>query len=579
MIYISSFRKNDLDPSKGKQIEFNKKVANDFFGFTDAEYKVHFICYSISNPSIRIPINVSLQLSPSRGDYKIYQNSDGSKDLKDFLINDLRLSQEENLEDYFSIVKIKEGEYDFCHIPKDCLFRNFINFKPRSSYVYLNKDKVYETIPPLQVIYYGAPGTGKSYKIKSLDKNGAKPIRTTFHPDSDYSTFVGAYKPTMISNDLGKPNREYSVDELAELLKVSYQSAEKKSVGVDSFVLTYAEQIQGKYGEVSIKELVEKSGLPDGYQAMISDAINLYHYFIKQKQSKETKISYQFIPQAFLKAYVQAWKNYPTPQYLVIEEINRGNCAQIFGDLFQLLDRSSRGFSEYPIVADSDVCKYLCETFADEENFALTDEQRAEINVFYSDEYENVIQGVLSGELLLLPSNLHILATMNTSDQSLFPIDSAFKRRWEWEYVPIRNANKGWVIAVNDKEWDWWTFLERINEKIGSVTESEDKKLGYFFAKPSDNHTISAETFVSKVIFYLWNDVFKDYGFSDKEFLTVDGQQMTFPNFYETEISSQRVNEALVAQFLTNVTGEPLSASSADEDTENNETITDTEEA
>ena len=335
---------------------------------------------------------------------------------------------------------------------------------------------------PLQAIYYGAPGTGKSYKIKSLEKGKAtKPIRTTFHPDSDYATFVGAYKPTM--------------------------------------------------------EIVPRYDSSTGNQV------------------EEKRIAYNYVPQAFLKAYVQAWVNYPESQYLVIEEINRGNCAQVFGDLFQLLDRSASGFSEYPIAADSDISKYLLEVFSKEGKFALTEEQREEINALYEGEYADVMADVQVGELLLLPKNLHILATMNTSDQSLFPIDSAFKRRWEWEYVPIRNANKGWVIAVDGKEWDWWSFLEAINAKIGSVTDSEDKKLGYFFVKPSDNHTITAETFVSKVIFYLWNDVFKDYGFSDEEFQTKDGKEMSFPMFYETENEDQRVNEALVAQFLQNVVG------------------------
>lgn len=420
----------------------------------------------------------------------------------------------------------------------------------------------------LQVIYYGAPGTGKSYKIKNLEKGkGTKPVRTTFHPDSDYATFVGAYKPTMIDNNDGRPNRSYSIDELAELLKVAYQSSERKTLGVDSFVLTYAEQINGIYGKISIKDLVEKSGLPDGYQATINDALNLYHYYIKL-QSKDTKIAYKYIPQAFLKAYTQAWKHYPKPQYLVIEEINRGNCAQIFGDLFQLLDRSATGFSEYPIAADSDISKYLSETFATDDEFAPDESARAEINELYKEEYTDVMADVRSGELLLLPKNLHILATMNTSDQSLFPIDSAFKRRWDWEYIPIRNANKDWVITASGKEWDWWTFLQCINEKIGSVTDSEDKKLGYFFVKPHDNHTISAETFVSKVVFYLWNDVFKDYGFNDKEFQTANGAEMTFPMFYETNVEGQQVNEELVAQFLQNMVGEPLQDNSNEPATE-----------
>lgn len=349
-------------------------------------------------------------------------------------------------------------------------------------------------ISSLQVIYYGAPGTGKSYKIKHIDKGqGTKPVRTTFHPDSDYATFVGAYKPTM--------------------------------------------EVVPRY-ESSGTQVVEK------------------------------RIVYNFMPQAFLKAYVQAWANYPEPQYLVIEEINRGNCAQIFGDLFQLLDRSATGFSEYPIAADSDISKYLSETFAKDANFAPDESARAEINELYKEEYSDVMADVRKGELLLLPKNLHILATMNTSDQSLFPIDSAFKRRWDWEYIPIRNANKGWVITASGKEWDWWTFLQCINEKIGSVTDSEDKKLGYFFVKPSDNHSISAETFVSKVIFYLWNDVFKDYGFSDKEFQTESGAEMTFPMFYETDIEGQQVNEELVAQFLQNVAGDPLQDNNSDQETE-----------
>ena len=347
---------------------------------------------------------------------------------------------------------------------------------------------------PLQVIYYGAPGTGKSYKIKSLEKGqGTKPIRTTFHPDSDYATFVGAYKPTM--------------------------------------------EVVPRY---------ESSGT----------------------QVEEKRIVYNFIPQAFLKAYVQAWANYPEPQYLVIEEINRGNCAQIFGDLFQLLDRSEAGFSEYPIAADSDISKYLSETFATDDKFAPDESARAEINELYKEEYTDVMADVRSGELLLLPKNLHILATMNTSDQSLFPIDSAFKRRWDWEYIPIRNANKGWVITASGKEWDWWTFLQCINAKIGSATDSEDKKLGYFFVKPHDNHTISAETFVSKVVFYLWSDVFKDYGFNDKEFQTANGAEMTFPMFYETNVEGQQVNEELVAQFLQNIVGDPLQSNNIDPATE-----------
>ena len=101
------------------------------------------------------------------------------------------------------------------------------------------------------------------------------------------------------------------------------------------------------------------------------------------------------------------------------------------------------------------------------------------INALYNN--RNVASEVFNGDILLLPDNLYIWATMNTSDQSLFPIDSAFKRRWDWKYIPISNANKDWAIKVNGNKYDWWNFLEKINAQIGSTTNSEDKKLGYFF--------------------------------------------------------------------------------------------------
>ncbi len=121
---------------------------------------------------------------------------------------------------------------------------------------------------------------------------------------------------------------------------------------------------------------------------------------------------------------------------------------------------------------------------------------------------------------------------MNTSDQSLFPMDSAFKRRWDWEYVPISEGVDGntnekldWNIVVKDVEkqpdgtdkevtvlYSWWQFLQIINTKIYHLTDSEDKELGYFFAKPDSAEGISAKLFVNKVVFYLWTDVYKNYG-------------------------------------------------------------------
>lgn len=327
----------------------------------------------------------------------------------------------------------------------------------------------------LQQIFYGAPGTGKSNTIKcEVDQKDLPRVRTTFHPDSDYSTFVGAYKPTSV--------------------------------------------------EVPVMTIIGKEQIP---------VVNA---------NPEKKIVYEFVPQAFLKAYTGAWKNQDEPFFLIIEEINRGNCAQIFGDLFQLLDRNDEtGLSDYPISPDEDIQKFLLTDkkygFA-----ALTDAQKAAIPI-----------EVQSGELMILPKNLHIWATMNTSDQSLFPIDSAFKRRWDWQYMPISDGKKGWQIAVNGKCYDWWQFLQKMNDKIGSTTNSEDKKLGYFFCK-AKNGIIDAETFVGKVVFYIWNDVFKDFAEEAGDlFKDIEGI-LTFNKFYTIGVDRKaKVVEEKVERLLQNL--------------------------
>lgn len=337
----------------------------------------------------------------------------------------------------------------------------------------------------LQQIFYGAPGTGKSHTIKEETRE-SDVIRTTFHPDTDYSTFVGAYKPTTALLPI--------CDELGQPMKIGATTLHKE------------------------------------------------------------QIVYEFVAQSFLQAYVNAWKKYDkgNKQYLIIEEINRGNCAQIFGDLFQLLDRNDYGFSDYPIKADADMKRQLQKAFA-----GLAIEQSDKINAIY--EGKDIVSQVLNGDILLLPNNLYIWATMNTSDQSLFPIDSAFKRRWDWTYMPISNAEKHWVIGVDGNNYDWWQFLEKINEKIGSTTNSEDKKLGYFFCK-AQNGIISAKAFVGKVIFYLWNDVFKDYEFVDAIFNDVDGSKLSFEKFYTSEGLMSEIVEGKVELFLKNLKMEPIKA-------------------
>ena len=316
-----------------------------------------------------------------------------------------------------------------------------------------------DTTSTAQTIYYGCPGTGKSRTVKELTEGlddekiieykddtelPTNVYRTTFHPDYDYATFVGCYKP--------------------------------------------------------VKD--------------------------------DDKLDYRFIPQVFTKAYATACLHRDDPVYLIIEEINRGNCAQIFGDLFQLLDRKKNGESEYPIVPDSELSKYLEK------------------------------KGVKPFTELRLPANLHIYATMNTSDQSLFPMDSAFKRRWAMEYVPIdyeKEKAKAFTITLDSGQtYKWVNFLKAVNEKICFATDSEDKQMGEFFIKSS----VTSNEFKNKVMFYLWSEICKDLysakGSGQKYFMRIEEQkadpltgltppdQFTFSDLF----SDRNRNDALLEGFF-----------------------------
>lgn len=366
------------------------------------------------------------------------------------------------------------------------LKENIDDYYPQNNLKTSKKLKM-TNIKNLQQIFFGAPGTGKSYEINELT-NGGSVIRTTFHPDSDYSTFVGAYKPVMEETPV--------------------------------------------YGAQGVEV------------------------------AKEKRITYSYVKQAFLKAYLGAWQKYAKgnetaePQFLVIEEINRGNCAQIFGDLFQLLDRSDNGFSTYPIEADSDLQNEIKKAFAEGGEYAVENGLDVDdaVDGYTSNYGETLSDDIKNGRVLLLPNNLYIWATMNTSDQSLFPIDSAFKRRWDWRYVKITDAGKGWKIRCGNEYCDWWTFVEEINKRIAKETSSDDKKLGYFFCKPpKDSSEISEEKFVGKVLFYLWNDVFKDGDISLFKVSDESEAEICFDTFYG---SDNKVNIEAIRTFLVGIVGE-----------------------
>lgn len=334
-------------------------------------------------------------------------------------------------------------------------------------------------------IIYGAPGIGKSFTINQTIKTNKK-IITTFHPEYTYFDFVGGYKPV---------------------------------------ITTKAED-------------------------------NIFHYFdtttskvskIKYELNRD-KLFYEFIPGPFLESYVLAWNEYfntGNEVFLVIEELNRGNSAAIFGETFQLLDRDKYGASEYYINVNENIAKYI------EKNLDVR--YLEELKLIFDAKKISKPENLYS--VLLLPNNFSILATMNTSDQSLFPLDSAFKRRWIWRYLPIDYAHlkaSGRQIVIGTKKYNWGVFLENINHVIFKLTESEDKCLGPYFVKED---IITKDIFAGKVLFYLWTECFKDEAedilsnYYPKTKKIINGVQLdeliSFGDFFDVTNGESYINEFL----------------------------------
>lgn len=357
-------------------------------------------------------------------------------------------------------------------------------------------------------ILFGAPGTGKSFTLnkeaKKLLVDGGHEERVTFHPDYSYANFVGTYKPVMVSGSSGTIGGTKK-DVLSVLLDKTKTAQEKYDLLYERFKddgLTRLPILLGLYTDE-----VFKTKKQDGTDAVGDNSVERNHgkalrpYVALASEVKE-EIAYEYVPGPFMRVLARALKSgmtdNPKPHLLIIEEINRANVAAVFGDVFQLLDRASNNVSEYEIATTNEMRSYLAKELGVDRSLV---------------------------ETIKIPDNMFIWATMNSADQGVFPMDTAFKRRWDFTYLGIDDSEKdlvGKTVVLgngNTKHKVEWNKLRKaINNFLAKEKINEDKQLGpYFIARnivvPEEGTEIDNErfihTFKSKVIMYLFEDAAK----------------------------------------------------------------------
>ena len=292
---------------------------------------------------------------------------------------------------------------------------------------------------PRNLIFFGAPGTGKSYQLNRLAKDSfaaGNIVRVTFYPDYTYSQFVGCFKPvTRYKND--------------------YKSVSKQ----------------------------------------------------------ESYISYEFVPGPFLETYAKAVQNPDENYLLIVEEINRANSAAVFGDVFQLLDRDASGRSEYEIAVPREMRDYLGLRLLEYANNGRIHDPAKLMS-----EQERLAN---EAKRLSLPPNMYIWATMNSADQGVFPMDTAFKRRWDFRYMGIDDGENAEVdgrllseieVPCGGQSIVWNKLRRAINELMADddLKINEDKFLGPFFIAPASlTPERFPDVFKGKVLLYLYEDAGK----------------------------------------------------------------------
>jgi 5-methylcytosine-specific restriction endonuclease McrBC GTP-binding regulatory subunit McrB len=266
--------------------------------------------------------------------------------------------------------------------------------------------------------------------------------------------------------------------------------------------------------------------------------------------TKDSKVTYSFYSGDFFKALVRSYQNMienpsnPTPVVFSIEEINRGNSSAIFGSIFSLLDRDENGISVYPVLLSDFHANQLLEAFGfnkkDEDgNYIKKNNngwQTVKPKLLFEQlpvEYDENQQSISIA--IRLPANLYIWATMNTSDQSVFYMDSAFKRRWEWEYVSIKPLQIATTLNLQLNDDDWKKWIDRLNlwikSNAGVIRGIEDKQVGYHFIT---ERPVINQLFIHKLMFFVWDTIFPRNKAPIVELLKIDPKNLvTFGDFME----------------------------------------------
>ena len=285
--------------------------------------------------------------------------------------------------------------------------------------------------------------------------------------------------------------------------------------------------------------------------------------------TKASKVEYNFYAGHFLIALAQAYKNIINSgssgkidnTVLVIDEINRGNSAAIFGVVFQLLDRNKDGWSSYYInITELELMTILKligvefkELAKNEYEYKFPGEADWRKNLTTFQNRVDCLRMDIDNSRIYLPPNLSFLATMNTSDNSIYFMDNAFKRRWDWEFVNIEDDNQRSVVEnrkvqLYDTEICAWNdFVDKLNSFIRShyktIRKIEDKQIGYFFI---NEEIVTHEHIKNKLMFFIWDSVFSTSRKPLTDLLEMNERDLvTFGQFTQKDVVEKFVQKII----------------------------------